>query len=307
MPFDLTDLRLFQRIAEAGSITAGAQRAFLALPSASARIRAMEDTLGVKLFVRGRRGVDPTEAGRALLRHAQSITRQWERMVGDVSQYATGLKGHVRLHCNTATITEFLPEILSPYLNAHPNVGIDVHERLSSEIVQDLLDDKADVGVVSRNTDVGGLTTFPFRTFRLVLVAATGHPLAARRGVAFAQTLDHDFVGMTEGSSIQKYLEMHAAKAGGRINYRVRLRGFMAVARLVESGVGIAVIPETAARRCQETMDLRVIPLADAWATRELLLCVRDFANQPLHVRELVEHMKGAGKSPRTRAGRPPA
>lgn len=296
MPFDLTDLRLFQRVAESGSITAGAQRAFLALASASARIRAMEDTLGVRLFTRGRRGVEPTEAGQALLRHAQSINLQWERMVGDVSQYAHGLKGHVRLHCNTATITEFLPEILSGYLTAHPNVGVDVHERLSSETVQDLLDDKADVGVVSPNTDVGTLTTFPFRTLRLVLVVCSRHPLAGRESVSFAETLNYDFVGMTEDSSIQKYLESHAAKAGGRIHYRVRLRGFMAMSRLVENDVGIAIIPETAARRCTETMDLRVVALSDHWAIRELLLCVRDFPSQPLHVRELIDHIKGSAR-----------
>lgn len=298
MPFDLTDLRLYLHVVESGSITAGAERSFMALASASARIRNMEDMLGVKLLARGRRGVQPTEAGSALVRHAQSIMQQWERMVGDVSQFAHGLKGHVRLLCNTATITEFLPEVLSPFLLAHPNVGVDIHERLSAEIVQGLLEDKGDVGVVARSTDVGGLQTFPFRTLKLVLVTATHHPLAVCASISFAETLDHDFVGMAEGSSIQKYLEAHAARAGKRLNYRVRLRGFMAVSRLVESGVGIAVIPETAARRCMETMNLATVALTDAWATRQLLLCVRDYATQPLHVRELIDLIKATEPQP---------
>ncbi len=298
MPFDLTDLRLYLHVVESGSITAGAERAFMALASASARIRNMEDMLGVKLLTRGRRGVQPTEAGAALVRHAHSIMQQWERMVGDVSQYAHGLKGHVRLLCNTATITEFLPEVLSPYLTAHPNVGIDIHERLSAEIVQDLLEDKADVGVVAKNTDVGELETFPFRTLKLVLVVSPKHALAQRASISFAETLDHDFVGMAEGSSIQKYLEAHAAKAGKRLNYRVRLRGFMAVSRLVESGVGIAIIPETAARRCMETMDLRTVALTDIWATRQLMLCVRAYDRQPLHVRELIDLIKEPAPQP---------
>ncbi len=298
MSFDLTDLRLFLHVVESGSITKGAERTFLALASASARIRNMEDALGVKLLSRGRRGIQPTEAGHALTRHAHSILHQWERMVGDVSEYAHGLKGHVRLLCNTATITEFLPELLSSYLLAHPNVGIDVHERLSTEIVQDLLEDKADVGVVAKSTDVGELMTFPFRTLKLVLVVSPKHPLAARRSVAFAETLDFDFVGLAEDSSIQKYLEAHAVRAGKRLNYRVRLRGFLAVSRLVEDNVGIAVIPETAALRCKESMDLRIVRLTDSWAKRQLLLCVRSFTTQPLHIRELIEHIREPAAPP---------
>lgn len=298
MSFDLTDLRLFLHVVESGSITSGAERAFLALASASARIRNMEDALGVKLLTRGRRGVVPTEAGQALMRHAHNIMQDWERMVGDVSEYGQGLKGHVRLLCNTSTITEFLPEVLSSYLTAHPNVGVDIIERLSTEIVQDLLEDKAEVGVVAKTSDVGGLSTFPFRTLKLVLVVSPKHPLAVRRTTAFAETLDYDFVGLAEGSSIQKYLEAHASRVGKRINYRVRLRGFMAASRLVEDNVGIAVIPETAALRCKKSMNLRVVSLTDVWATRQLMLCVRDFVHQPLHVRELIEHIREPAAPP---------
>lgn len=298
MSFDLTDLRLLLHVVESGSITGGAERSFLALASASARIRNMEETLGVKLLTRGRRGIAPTEAGQALMRHAHSIMRDWELMVGDVSEYGQGLKGHVRLLCNTSTITEFLPEVLSSYLTAHPNVGIDIVERLSTEIVQALLENKAEVGVVAKTSDVGGLTTFPFRTLKLVLVVSPKHPLASRRTTSFAETLDYDFVGLAEGSSIQKYLEAHASRVGKRINYRVRLRGFMASSRLVEDNVGIAVIPETAALRCKMSMNLRVVSLTDVWATRQLMLCVRDFARQPLHVRELIEHIREPATPP---------
>jgi len=292
MSFDLTDLRLFLHIVESGSITAGADRSYMALASASARVRNMEDGLGVPLLVRGRRGVLPTEAGAALVRHAHTLLHQWERMVGDVSEYGYGLKGHVRLLCNTATITEFLPEILSPYLTAHPNVGIDVQERLSNEIVQDLLDEKADVGVVSKSTDVSGLEVFPFRKLKMVLVTSAQHPFAELGSMSFAETLNEDFVGMAEGSSIQKYLEAHATRAGKRINYRVRLRGFIAVSRLVEDNVGIAIIPESAALRCKESMALALVQLTDPWATRQLMLCLRSYSTQPLHVRELVDLLK---------------
>lgn len=292
MSFDLTDMRLFLHVVESGSITKGAELSHLALASASARIRGMEEFLEVELLSRGRRGVAPTQAGSALVHHARIIVAQWDRMVGDLGEYAKGLKGHVRLLCNTASLTEFLPELLSTYLTKHPNVSIDVHEKLSAEIVQDVVDGKADLGVVAKATDVGELETQTFRELTMVVVVSARHSLASRRSISFSEVLQYDIVGMFEGSSIQTYLEGHAARAGKQINYRVRLRGFLAMGRMVENNVGIAIMPDTAAARCQETMDLRVIRLTDPWATRQLMLCMRSFAELPIQVRELVEMLR---------------
>lgn len=292
MSFDLTDLRLFMNVVESGSITKGAERSHLALASASARIRNMEDMLEVALLSRGRRGVEPTQAGRALAHHGRIVLDQWERMLGDLGEYAKGLKGHIRLLCNTASLTEFLPDLLTAYLADHPNVSIDVHERLSSEIVQDVVDGKADVGVMAHATDVGELTTFPFRKLTFVLATPAGHSLASRRSLAFSEVLDYDFVGLAEDSPLQRYLEAHAARLGREMNYRVRLRGFLTVGKMVENGVGVAIMPDTAAQRCQETMDIRTVRLTDSWSTRDLMLCVRSLAELPVHVRELVEMLR---------------
>ena len=289
MSFDFTDLRLFVHVVESGSITKGAELSHLALASASARIRGMEDMLEVPLLSRGRRGVVPTQAGQALVRHARIVLAQWDRMMGELGEYAKGLKGHVRLLCNTATLTEFLPDLLSSYLNKHPNVSVDVHEKLSAEIVQDVVDGKADLGVVAKATDVGELETQPFRELTMVVVASPKHSLASKRSVSFSEVLEYDTVGMFEGSSIQTYLEGHAARMGKQISYRVRLRGFLAMGRMVENNVGVAIIPDTAAQRCKETMDIRAIRLTDSWATRQLILCARSFKDLPMHVRELVD------------------
>src|SRR3546814_3555933 len=156
MRFDLTDLRLFLHVAEAGSITHGADRANMALASASARIRGMEEALGVPLLERGRRGAKPTPAGQALLHHARVVLQQMERMRGELGDYARGLKGHVRLLCNTAALTEFLPEALAGYLAAYPNVDVDLEERLSYEIVQAVAEGLADIGIVADSADPAG-------------------------------------------------------------------------------------------------------------------------------------------------------
>lgn len=291
MRFDLTDLRLFLHVAETGSITAGAARSAMALASASARIRGMEEALGIPLLERGRRGARPTPAGRAVVHHARLVMHQLERMRGELSDYAKGLKGHVRLLSNTAAINEFLPDALAGFLADNPNIDIDLEERPSHAIVQAVAAGLADLGVVADMVDLGGLETRPFRSDRLVLVMPRGHRLAARESVAFADTLDEPFVGLSTGSALQEYLNTHAARAGRSLSFRVRVRGPVALCRLVERGVGIGIVPEMAAQRARESAALHVVPLSDPWAPRVLMLCARRFDALSAHARRLVEEL----------------
>ena len=144
----------------------------LALAAASTRIRNMEEALGAALLVRGRQGVTPTQAGRTLLQHARAILRQAERLREDLGAYAGGLAGQIRVLSNTNALTEFLPEALSSFLAAHPNVSVDLEERLSDEIVGLIAEGVADLGIVAGTVDASALATYPFRKDRFVLVVA---------------------------------------------------------------------------------------------------------------------------------------
>jgi len=292
MRFDLTDLRLFCDVVDAGSITAGAEKSALALAAASTRIRNMEAVLGAPLLTRSRQGVAPTPAGRTLLKHARTILGQAARMREDLSAFAGGLSGEVRLLANTNALTEFLPEALSSFLAAHPHVSVDLEERLSDEIVGLIAEGVGDVGIVAGTVDVGGLQTYPFRSDRFVVVAAAGHPLASRPSVTFAEVLEYDFVGLERSSSLQRFLTSKAAREGRPLRARIQLRSFDAVCRLVESGVGVGVVPQTTAARAAKTMSLAVIDLADDWALRELKIVVRAANELRPYARELVESLR---------------
>ncbi len=296
MRFDLTDLGLFRHVVEAGSITRGAERANLALAAASTRIRNMEETLGAPLLVRGRHGVRPTQAGRTLLQHARTMLTQAEKLREDLGAYAGGLVGQVRVLSNTNALTEFLPETLSSFLAAHPNVSIDLEERLSDEIVGLIAEGVGDVGVVAGTVDAGGLTTYPFRTDRFVLVVARDHPLARRAKIGFAEVLEHDFVGLDRASALQRFLAGKATALGRPLRLRVQLRSFDAVCRLVERNVGVGIVPETTVRWAAKSMAVKAVELTDPWAVRDLTICVRDFHALPPFARQLVEHMR-AGRS----------
>ena len=292
MRFDLADLSLFRDVVEAGSITHGAARANLALAAASTRIRNMEIALGSKLLVRGRQGVSLTHAGRTLLQHARTILRQAEQLREDLGAYAGGLAGQVRVLSNTNALTEFLPEALSSFLTAHPSVSIDLEERLSDEIVALIVEGVADLGIIAGTVDAGSLETYPFRKDRFVLVVANDHSLAKRKRIGFADVLDRDFVGLDRASALQRFLADKAARIGRPLRLRIQLRSFDAVCRLVERNVGIGIVPETTARRVVPAMAITAVDLTDAWALRDLTICVRDLEKLPTYARELVAHLR---------------
>lgn len=293
MRFDLTDLLLFRNIAEAGSITRGAERSNLALAAASTRVRNMEESLGAALLVRRRQGVNLTQPGLTLLQHARTLLDQTERLREDMGRYMDGLAGHVRVLSNTNALAEFLPEALSAFLAANPHVSVDLEERLSGEIVGLIAEGAAEIGIVAGTVDRGALETFPFRRDRFVLVVATDHPLACgTTEIPFASILDHEFVGLDRASALQRFLAAKAARAGKPLRLRVQLRSFDGVCRLVECGVGVGVVPETTAQRAKQIMKIAAIPLSDAWAERELFLCVRNYAGLTPLARELVNHLQ---------------
>lgn len=295
MRFDLTDLRLFVNVHEAGTITGGAEGSHMTLASASERIRGMEDALGAPLLLRDRRGAKATPAGRTLLHHARLVLQQIDRMQADLGDYGAGLKGQVRMRCNTAAMSEYLPELLSTFLAAHAGVCVDLEERPSEAIVDALRNDLCDLGVVSDAVDLEGLQTFAFRPDPLALVVAKNHALASRTAVRLADVLDHAFVGLAEGSALQEHLTQHARRLGRRLNYRIRLRSFEAVCRMVGRGIGIGIVPRTIAVRCARSAGVKRIALTDPWAVRNLIVCVRDLEGLPAHAQQMVQHVLAAG------------
>ncbi|RAI71144.1 LysR family transcriptional regulator [Pseudomonas fluorescens] len=296
MHFDLTDLRLYLNILDTGNITAGAARSHLSLAAASARIRAMEASLGIEFLERGRRGVTPTPAGKALAQHARTLMQQAERLQQDLAEYAKGVKGQVRLLCNTTAITEYLPELLADFLRDHPNLDIDLQELPSTRITHALRQGAADLGIVSDAIDTHDLQTRPFRDDPLVLIMPREHPLAQAASVSFTDTLRHDYVGLNANSALAVYLEEQALHTGSRMRIRIRADGFDGVMRMVAHGTGLAIVPLAAIQRGLLDEPLKSVALEEDWAQRKLLLCARSFDNLPGYARALFEALQGDGR-----------
>lgn len=288
MHFDLADLRLFIHIAESPSLTQGARRAHLSPAAASGRIKALEHQLESRLLYRDSRGVELTPAGHKLLQHARLIMRQVEYLKGEFTEYSTDSTGHIRIFANTTAVTEFLPELLAGFLSQRPGVTVDLQERLSRDIVRGVLDGSTDMGIIAGPVQAEGLQILHFSTDRLLLAVPLGHPLATEKHVTLRQTLSYQHIGLHEGSTLLTFLRDQVEKLGATLSLRIQLSSFEAVCRMIEAGVGIGIIPESAARRHSRTMQLAMIELDEPWAIRERSILVRDLDALPGSVRALI-------------------
>jgi DNA-binding transcriptional LysR family regulator len=291
MQFDFTDLRLMVNIAETGSLARAAERSHLSAPAASNRIKHLEEKLGFKVLYRSSQGMQLAPAGEAFVHHARLVLERVEHLAGDMQEYGEGVKGHVRIWANTTAISEFLPAVLSTFLRDFPDVNVDLREVLSGEIVKAVADGVTDIGIVAGNVQAEGLEILPLREERLVLVTARDHRLARLPSVDFSQTLQDNYVSLPTSSAIHLFID-HAAQAlGARIKLRIQVNNFEAACRMIESGVGVGIVPHSVALRHARSLDIRIVPLNDAWAERKLKICARSVADLPAFARVLVERL----------------
>ncbi len=288
---DLTSLQLFAAVCELGSIGKAAQREFIAPSALSKRLSDLEATLGTALLHRHSRGVHLTPAGQNLLHHARSVLFSLERMQAELSEYADGARGQVRVHASISATMQFLPEDLGAFSRAHQDIRIDLEEHLSSEVVRAVQEGAADFGVCNTADGVGELQTRSYRQDQLVLVVPTSHALVARDAVAFEETLAFDHVGLHANSSIYVAMRQAAAVLGQTIKLRIQVTGLEAMGRMIHNGLGIGVMPQQAFELVRGVSQLACIPLTDAWATRQIELVARDFSTLPRTARLLVNHL----------------
>lgn len=295
MRLDLADLQLFLCILDAGSISAGAARANLALASASERLRSIELDAGVALFERRPRGVVATQAGEALAHHARLILRQQAQLKGELRDFASGAQGTLHLHANTAALAEFLPRRLAPWLAERPRLHIELRERTSADIVRAIASGLVEAGVVAdavaHSAEASGLRLQPVERDHLVLIAAPGHRLAGLGKLRLGDVLDQPFVGLAHGSALQESIETQARAAGHALALRIRMTTFTGLCEMVANGVGLAIVPQNVAARYRRRHGFRTLRLDEPWARRQLCLCWREWEALSTPMRSLLAHL----------------
>lgn len=261
---DLIDLDLVVAVADAGSITHGATAAHLSLPSASTRIRGLERALGVEVFRRDRRGVTPTRAGAALVRHAREIRQAVQRMRAELAEHADGRPAAVRVLANTAAVTSELTPAVTAFVTAHPSARVDLCERTGRDVVAAVTERHADLGIVADSVDLGGLEVRLLRPDPLVVLTRPADPLTGRDAVSYAELADRTFVALSDAADFPLIT---------RPTYRLRLPTVDAVCHAVAAGAGTAILPRHSVAAYCAAGSVAATALNDWWADRRLVVC----------------------------------
>ena len=290
MRLNLHSLELFVATVEERSITAAAERRFIAASALSKRIAELERVLGTPLLLRQARGVEPTAAGRVLARGARTLLHQAGELEANVRDFAVGDSGHVRIAANLSAITQFLANDLREFTQQHPRIHIDLEERISSLVTRMLLENSADIGLFTSSMDEAQLDVHPYREDELVLIMHTSHPLASFDQIGFADTLDHEHIGLQRDSAAASIIQRVAADAKRELRMRFFVHSYDALISMVRARHGIGLMP-LGALSLYDTNDLANVRIIDPWARRRLKIAVRRGEAISAAARLLLQHL----------------
>lgn len=292
MRHDLVSLKIFVAVAECASLTRAAEREHLAVSAISKRIAELEVLAHTPLLQRYPRGLGLTPAGQALLHHARQVLQTLDRMDAELGEFAGGAKGHARLHAVASALNQFLPEDIEAFLSRYPGVRLSLEERTGKAVVLAVAEGSADLGVVASRTPRLGLTAVPYHADRLMIGVPLGHALARRKSVRFADALDYPFVGPHSDSSLAGLMDEGARACGKVLQQRVQASSFDTMCRLVQTRLGITMLPEGVLAPHVEAGRIRMLRLNEEWALRQMVVVVRDLEPMSYITRTLIEHLQ---------------
>ena len=302
MRIDPTSLRLFIAIVEEGSIAAAAEREHLAAAAVSKRITQLEQVLRTQLLSRTHKGVEPTAAGVALLNLARRAVSYLDDLHVQMLEYAGGARGLVRVFANISAITQFLPADLASFMHAYPQINVQLEERNSAVSVKAVAENAADVGIYTAFAHGEPVESLEYEVDRLAVIARNDHPLAKRKRVRFADTLEWEFVGMRTGSSINSQLRKIATELNRPVRLKIQVTGYDALCLMVSAGLGIAIAPQKLTHLFASGLNLTEIMLDEPWAQRQLSVCVRSLDALPAATNLFVQHLQASAAHRRSNA-----
>jgi DNA-binding transcriptional LysR family regulator len=273
-------------------LTRAARLQHLAVSAVSKRITELESQIGSPLLVRNARGVELTPAGQSLLFYARQLKQTVEQLDSELGEYASGVKGHVRIHAITSALSQFLPDDVARFVQLYPQIKFDIEERVGSAVIRAVADGRADLGIIAMQTASQGLETAPYRNDELALVVPAAHVLASRKSIRFKEVLEHEFVGPHLESSVHTLLTSEAEKLGMAINLRIRISSFDCMCRMVSTGLGLAVLPLSVVKQYMRSHKLKAVTLDEPWAKRSLLLTFKKYDAATPTLKTLIDHLR---------------
>ncbi|QBR02995.1 LysR family transcriptional regulator [Paraburkholderia pallida] len=266
MRIDPYSLELFISVVREGSIARAASRNHIAPSALSRRIADLESAVGLPLLIRSHGGVELTEAGRQAYARATALHDQLQSFAREVQSVSGQIAGIVRLYANASAIVGFLPERLKAFQADYPLVQIELTEQISDEVVRACMEDRADVGVSACGKTPAGLESWHFADDPLMVVLPPDHELVSMAAPTFHDVLRFPLVALQAGGSLDQVVKERADAMRVPLKLAVTVNSFDAQCRMVEAGLGIGIVPASAASAFAGSSGFVRKPLDEAWA-----------------------------------------
>jgi DNA-binding transcriptional LysR family regulator len=267
-------VQAFLEVARTGNVSRAAERLFVTQPALTARIQALEKELGETLFVRTGRGVRLTDAGRAFRPCAERAVQA----IADGRQALADLRsasaGRLALGAAPAVSTYVLPPVLKRFAALHPRVEVAVRTGHSEEVLEMVLNDEVQVGLVRtlRHPDIAST---PLYDDELVLVCVPQHRFARRGAVEMAEVGRERLVTFDRTSSYFELTQSLFLRSGIVARTVMELDNIEAAKKMVEEGLGVALLPRVSVAREIATGLLAEIEVVDAPPVRRSIDAIR--------------------------------
>ena len=270
----LVQVEGFLEVARRGSVSRAAEALFITQPTLTARLQGLERELGTPLFLRTPHGMRLTDAGRAWIPFAERALRALVDGRDALEQVMKASAGHLMIASSPAVSTYVLPELLERFVAEHPRVEVSVRTGHSEYVVELVLRDEVQVGL-GRAIHHPDLELRPFHTEELVLVCAPDHPFTKRQSVAMPDVAGQRPIMFDRTSSYYEITQAAFLSAGVSLRGAMELDSIEATKKMVERGLGIALLPQTAVAREVAGRTLCVVKMKDAPPMQNTIVAFR--------------------------------
>jgi DNA-binding transcriptional LysR family regulator len=247
---NIDQMRAFHKVASTGSFTRAARELFVTQPAVSQEIKALEASLGIKLFDRSGKNVRMTADGEVLFSYAHRLFALHEEMESLFGRSKSLQHGQIKLGSTALMGTYFLPKIIGRFNRRYPGIEIDLQMGNSDQVIHLVLEGLVDLGFSGMTTNHARLESILIHQEKLIMVASPRHPLSAKK-ISLDDISETPFIWREKGTQTRKLIEKWFLRQlrGHYPRKSIELQNMEAAKRMVEEGYGITVVPEAAVRR----------------------------------------------------------
>jgi len=271
---DFDQLETFLEVARLSSFSRAAERRFRTQPAISSQIRALEEEVGAKLLDRSGGKVAMTAAGKVFQKYAEENLEQRRIMLVTLAEMHRVPRGEIVVSANEGTCLHILPEVFAEFKRQYPSVGVGVKRLEHNKILEAIIDNSCDFGVVSLPVPDKRLTVVPIHRDELIVITPPRHPLAGRKKATVAEVVEYPLLLPKVGRT-RDVLETLFHERRLKPIVSMELDSSELLKRFVAADVGVGFIPRSHVAEDLQARALAALTLADASIQRELALVFR--------------------------------